>query len=114
MGGLTVTPAVQHERNPFIGMFHNRNGKMQVGSFAFTGTYVTNGEDIDGKLGFTPVFFIAEPNGGYIFQYDHTNNKLEAYYADYDAGADGALIEVANGADLTGLSDVRYIAIGWK
>lgn len=31
--------------------------------------------------------------GGYISEYDYTNSKLKVYYADYDAGADGALIE---------------------
>ena len=37
-----------------------------------------------------------------------------AYYADYDAAADGALVQVANAVDLSALDDVRYVAIGWE
>jgi hypothetical protein len=31
--------------------------------------------------------------GGYVGEYDHVNEKLKVYYADYDAVADGALVE---------------------
>ena len=47
--------------------------------------------------------------GGYAWAYDRSENKLLAYYADYDAGADGALIAVANGVDLSALT--VYISV---
>jgi hypothetical protein len=34
---------------------------------------------------------------GFIYKYDITNRKIIIYYADYSAGADGALIELPNG-----------------
>lgn len=40
--------------------------------------------------------------GGYVPVYDDVNDKLKVYYADYDAVADGALIEVANATNLSG------------
>jgi hypothetical protein len=40
-------------------------------------------------------------NDGYVAYYDQANDKLIVYYADYDAVADGALIEVAATTDLS-------------
>ncbi|MDO9566676.1 MAG: hypothetical protein Q7J15_08050 [Candidatus Desulfaltia sp.] len=34
---------------------------------------------------------------GFIYKYDVTNRKILIYYADYDAVADGPLIELPNG-----------------
>lgn len=87
-----------------------RGTKLYVGSVAFDNSYPTGGESI--TLPFTPVLLIAESSAGYTFQYDYTNKKLLAYYADYDAVADGVLIQVADTTDLSALTDVRFIAIG--
>lgn len=39
---------------------------------------------------------------GFVPVYDKAADTLKVYYADYDAGADGALIEVANATALNG------------
>jgi len=41
----------------------------------------------------------SEPaaGNGYVYKYDLSAEKLVMYFADYDAGADGALIEVTTG-----------------
>lgn len=90
-----------------------RGLKFEMGTFAFTGTdYPTGGEDVSGKFGFTPDVVILESDDGYILKYDATNQKVLAYYADYDAAADGALIQVAADVDLSGVS-AKYIAFGF-
>ena len=40
------------------------------------------------------VVLAAAAQHGYMFKYDVTNKKMLAYYCDYDAVADGGLIEV--------------------
>lgn len=82
---------------------------------AFDDSYPTGGESLTAAdLGLTRVLFaLAEPASGYAFEYDHTNSKLLAYYADYDAGADGPLIQVPNTTDLNpAVAGVRLIAFG--
>lgn len=52
-----------------------------VGTAAFTGTYTTGGESITRDvlgLGRTD-FFIAQPEQGYDFEYDYTNQKLKVF-----------------------------------
>lgn len=82
----------------------------------FDSSYPTGGESLTASdLGFQHAsdikLVLASPDGGYIFQYDYTNKKLLAYYADYDAVADGALIQVPNTTDLSGVTDVRLLAL---
>tara|TARA_Y100001963_G_C6563006_1_gene345229 strand:+ start:82 stop:405 length:324 start_codon:yes stop_codon:yes gene_type:complete len=57
-------------------------------------TYVANIETVH----------IETDPGGYTWAYDRSAKKLLAYYADNDAGADGALIAVANAVDLSGIT----------
>ena len=88
--------------------------KMITGSLAF-GAYETNGVAWDLRKFFpTEIHMIIfETRGGYVFEYDYTNRKIKSYYYDYNAGADGAAIEVANGTDqTTPCADVRFMAIG--
>jgi len=88
--------------------------KLTIMTLAFDSSYPTGGESLtNDDLRIGRVDFVDAPSvSGYVFQYDYTNEKLMAYYADYDAGADGALIEVANEADLSGVTGVRILAIG--
>src|SRR5262245_22108625 len=46
---------------------------------------------------------IIGSSAGYLASWDYTNSKLKAYYADYDAVADGALIE-PTGVNLSAVS----------
>ena len=61
----------------------------------------------------TLMFVQFEIKSGYVFEYDYANKLALAYWADYDAGADGALIQVANTTDLSGVTGVRFIAWGY-
>ena len=107
----TLTPNVRHETVYSLQGFLTKGGKIMQGSVALDSSYPTGGESVE--FPFTPQIVLAEPSAGYIFQYDYTNEKLKAYYADYDAAADGALIEVANAVNLSALDDIRVLAIGW-
>jgi hypothetical protein len=89
--------------------------KILTGTFDFDSSYPTGGEDFDVSnyfsKGVRKVLF--SPKSGYVFEYDKDNKKIKAFYADYDASADGALIEVADTADLSGVTDVDFVAIGY-
>jgi hypothetical protein len=72
-------------------------------------TYATGGlavdwsdSGLDGELDDkTVVGVICLGGGGYVGEYDHDNAKMKVYFADYDAVADGALIEYTNSTALT-------------
>jgi len=74
---MTKTPNVKHERNPFIGMFRNRGGKIETGSLAFDSSYPAGGESM--TFSFTPNTVNIEPQNGFTFAYDHTNSKVKVY-----------------------------------
>ena len=74
---MTKTPNVKHERNPFIGMFRNRGGKIETGSLAFDSSYPVGGEEME--FSFTPNTVTIEPQGQYSFEYDHTNSKVKVF-----------------------------------
>lgn len=106
---VTVTPDAGHNTNYSLNAFLSRGGKLQVGTLAFDDSYPTGGEPVD--FGFTPTIVLLQPASGYVFEYDADNGQVLAYYADYDATADGALIQVANATDLSAVSTV-YLALG--
>lgn len=74
------------------------------GTITMDSSYPTGGESL-ASLFATYLSSVTDvmplPAGGYVPEFDSANNKLLAYYADYDAGADGALIQVANAVDLS-------------
>lgn len=90
------------------------NMRMIIATVDFDSSYPTGGESLTPTdLGLNNIEFImAEPNSGYVFQYDHTSQKLKAYYGNYDQSSDGALTEVANTTNLSSVTGVRVIAIG--
>ena len=89
------------------------NVRMVIGSFTMSNSYAAGGDTVNNKL--IPLKRILKiflsPKSGYIPEYDLANNKVKVYYADYDAAADGALIEVAATTDLSSVS-FDFIAIG--
>lgn len=88
--------------------------KIEIGTVAFDSSYPTGGEEISfGNFEAKPIYVAVESDSGYIFKYDRTNGKIMAYYADYDAVADGALIQVADTTDLSGVTAAAYVAIGF-
>ena len=92
-----------------LGGLLSMGSRVKIVSLAFDDSYPTGGEAV--SLGFTPDIVLIESVAGYIFKWDYTNAKILAYYADYDAVADGVLIQVANATNLSALTDVRMIAI---
>lgn len=91
------------------------NLRIITGQIDFDSSYPTGGEAMD-LSSYFPVALKAvfiENKAGYVFAYDYANKKVLAYYADYDAVADGALIQVANTTDLSAVVDVRFMAIGY-
>ncbi len=86
---------------------------MLTGSLAFDSSYPTGGESVDLSNIFSDIHLVLiEPKAGYVFEYDYTNKKVKAYWADYDGAADAVLIEVTDTTDLSALTDVRFMAIG--
>ncbi len=95
-------------------------------------SYVTNGESLTpADLGLTKIdIFIATDKNGYSFEYDYTNKKLKvknvgahthtentagSYTQNATTAASTAVpeAEVANGVDLSGVTNIRCIAIGY-
>ena len=89
--------------------------KILTGTFDFDTSYPTGGESFDVSNFFPKgvVAVIPSPKSGYVFEYDSDDEKLLAYYADYDAVDDGALIEVADTTDLAAITDVKFVALGY-
>lgn len=85
-----------------------------IADIAFDSSYPTGGEPLTaGDLGLSTIdFLMAEPAGGYTFEYDHTNSKLIARYGDLNAVADGPQIQVPDTTDLSTVTGVRVIAFG--
>lgn len=98
-----------------LGSFVVGDRRVVIADFAFDSSYPTGGESLTpANLGFTSRidFLFAEPKSGYNFVYDRANQKLLAYYNDYDAVADGAHIQVPDTTNLSSLSAVRVFAVG--
>lgn len=106
----TLTNKKKVNTNYGLESYLARGLNQYFGSVAFDSSYPTGGESI--SLPFTPVLVIIAPTSGYVFEWDYDNNKIKAFYADYDAVADGVLIEVADTTDLSALDDVRFVAFG--
>ena len=89
------------------------NLELVIGSIAFDNSYPTGGEAI-AITGIERIeaLDVIGGTGGYSFSWDVTNQKLLAYYNDYDAGADGAHIQVPNTTDLSALTAVQFVAWG--
>ena len=80
---------------------------------AFDSSYPTGGEAITAaQFGLAAIDDVIVTNGGgYVVSYIPSTGKLLVRYADYDAVADGALVEVPNATNLSALT-VRVIVIG--
>jgi len=87
-----------------------------LGTLTFDASYPTGGEVFTKEsMGFAHKItrLIIQPKSGYVLVPDLTNLKVLAYFADYDAVADGALTEVADTTDLSALTGVPFEAYGW-
>jgi len=77
--------------------------------------YPTGGESISandvGLSTISALIPLGSP-GGATYEWVSGDSKLKAYYADYDAVADGLLIEVTTGSNLLDTVVVPVLAIG--
>lgn len=86
---------------------------LATGTIAFDTSYPTNGESlIPSNVRLNKIISVqVEPNDGYVFQYDYTNQKLKAFWV--DTTVDGApLVEVTDTTDLVGVTDARFVILG--
>lgn len=112
MAGVKTKDATLRE--PTVQQLLARGGKIEFGTYAFDSEYATGGEALDfTAVGWkaNPVICIFEPKGGYVFEYDRANGKVMA--KGQTSNAVGALVEIAVSTDLSALSDVPYLALGW-
>ena len=84
------------------------------GTIAFDDSYPTGGESLTAnQLGLRVVDNVTfEVHEGFGFDYVYGSALVQAFFSDYTAGASGALIEVANGTDLSSVGGVRFTAEG--
>lgn len=87
-----------NESNQYFG-----NLRAYVAAITFDSSYATGGEALTAPFG-TVLCALAEQSGGYSFEYDTTNQKLKAYYADNNNASDGPLIEVPNATNLSAIT----------
>lgn len=82
----------------------------------FDSSYPTGGEALTpSDLGLRNIDLVVPTSkDGHVFEYDYSNEKLQAFWADYDAAADGALIEVADATDLSSVTDARLLVFGQR
>jgi len=67
------------------------NLKLRVLDVTFDASYVTGGESLTAdELGTDPVFFIAEPTDGFVFEYDRSAQKLKAFEQGLTTGSTAA------------------------
>jgi len=91
------------------------NRKMVTGTVAFDSSYPTGGEAVAlADLGLSRLDWLTaiSTDGMHtVWDGSSTDPKIQLFYADYDAAANGALIEVPNGSNTTGRV-ARFIAFG--
>lgn len=88
--------------------------KYSILTVDFDASYPTGGEPLTAAdLGMTVAHRVeAQSTSGYVFEYDHANAKLLAYYVDNNGASDSAMIQVPNTTDLATLTGVRVIVWG--
>lgn len=88
---------------------------LYIGTIAMDDSYPTGGEALDVAKNERFETLIADSNGGYVFSFVPSSQKLLAYRTKDPGNAGGAdivLQEVANAVDLSGLTAIPFIAIG--
>lgn len=86
--------------------------RMMVVSIDFDNSYPTGGEALDLSGDFPILLGVFTDGGkaGYVPQYDYANKKILMY----EAGADAAALdEVADTTDLSAITGVKLLAIGY-
>ena len=86
------------------------------GTIVLDSSYPTGGEaiaiaDTTNDITLERIDVLFAQGAGYLGDWDEANQKLIMRYFDYDAGADGAAIQVPNTTDLSSVT-VDFFAIG--
>ena len=83
-------------------------------SLAWDSSYPTGGESFTPADAGMDAFHVvtAHQKSGYTFDMDYTNNKILAYYYDYNGSADAVAIQVANAVDLSGVTSHKVFVLG--
>jgi hypothetical protein len=92
-----------------------RYSKYTTGTITFDSSYPTGGEALlptDVGLSSKVEFISVSPAGGYIFEYDYSNEKVKAFNPTSDVTAPTVAKEVANSSNLSTVT-ARYIAFGY-
>jgi hypothetical protein len=55
---------------------------------------------------------IVAGGGGYIYEWDATNQKLKLMIGDNNNAADAVAVEAANATDVSALTALPFIAVG--
>jgi len=88
--------------------------KMLIKQIDFDSSYPTGGEALDLSAELPTVLAVMiEGKGGYEFSYDYANAKVLAYWGDYSASADAVHVEVTNATNMSGVTGVRILALGY-
>lgn len=109
---IAATPATRHETLYDFNANVVHGLKVQVGTIAFDSSYISNGGESITFAGMTTPMAVWLPiASGYGFEYVVATKKIKAYGC--SSGASAAMNELATGTDLSGLSQVPYIAFGF-
>jgi len=86
---------------------------VRTGTITLDSSYPTGGEALAAAaFGIDNIDFVSFGGaGGYVLEYDYANAKVMAWYGDFNAVADGALIEVPNTTDLSTVS-AHFVLVG--
>lgn len=93
------------------------NKNATICTFAWDATYPAGGESATanqfGLSTLSAVIPVSSTTAGFVYNWDQTNLKMQAFYADYSTTTDGPLIDIAVGdtAALTGIV-TTVLAIG--
>ena len=96
-----------------VDQWHDGKRQHFTGTIAASSTYATPGDTLDLRNEFlpssqVPVHVEIHGEAGFIYNYtpgaDLSDGKVQTRYADYDAVADGALIEIPDAAYPAGVT----------
>lgn len=93
------------------------NKEATICTWAWDATYPAGGEAATanqfGLSTISAVIPVSSNTAGFVYNWDSANNKLQAFYGNYDSTSDGPLIDIAVGdtAMLTGVI-TTVLAVG--
>lgn len=87
--------------------------KLCFATLTFDSSYASGGYAVTASdFGLDEILaMFCNVGSGYLAEYDAANGKVKVLYADYDAVADGALIQAASSASLGSIS-VTALVVG--